>query len=71
MSLPFSDLDFNDHPEALFDPHSEFGLFLKETVAAPGADPVDILIQLEDFVIEQLGDVVIRGHRATIQIRSK
>lgn len=60
---------FPDDAEVLFDPHSPFGVYLQETVAAPNADPVDILIQLEDFVMEELGAVVIRASRATIQIR--
>lgn len=62
---------FPDDTEVLFDPHSPFGIHLQETTAAPNADPLEILIQLEEYVKEEFGVVVVRAKRTTIQIRSK
>lgn len=62
---------FPDDAEVLFDPHSPFGIYLQETTAAPNADPLEILIQLEEYVKEEFGVMVVRAKRTTIQIRSK
>lgn len=57
--------------EVIVDPHSKFGQYLADTVAAEGSDPLEILISLEDLVIEQYGEVVLRAHKAQVRIRRR
>ena len=55
--------------EVIVDPHSKFGRYLADTVAAVGSDPLEILISLEDLVIEQYGEIVLRAHKAQVRIK--
>ena len=41
--------------ETSYDPHSKYGLMLADTVAAETSDPLDMLIQLEEMLMEQYG----------------
>lgn len=69
MNLITNEPDMNDMEEVLFDPHSKFGKVLADTIAAPNSDPLEILISLEDLVIEQFGEVVLRAHKAHFRVR--
>jgi len=71
MHLITNEPDGNDVEEVLYDPMGKFGRVLADTIAAPNSDPLEILIQLEDLVIEQFGEVVLRAHKAQVRIRRR
>ena len=71
MHLLTNEPDMNDVEEVLYDPMGKFGRVLADTIAAPNSDPLEILISLEDLVIEQFGEVVLRAHKAHFRIRRR